>query len=94
MASSTSEKGAGGEDGGRDDSESRLARGGGEDPGNGELERLRLPLVPDWESVSEVRERMGDRYHNLRGWMRSSKMEARPDPGVSDAFNYHVTLSV
>ena len=65
IASSASEKGAGGEDGGKDDSESRLARGGGEDPGNGELERLRLPLAPDWKSVSEVRERMRDRYHIL-----------------------------
>lgn len=53
MTSSASEKGAGGEDGGRDDSESRLVRGGGEEPGNGELDRLRLPLAPDWKGMSK-----------------------------------------
>lgn len=43
-----SENGAGGEDGGRDDSDSRLVLGGGgEDPGNDGLERLRFPLAPD-----------------------------------------------
>ena len=73
IASSGSEKGAGGEDGGKDDSESRLlVGGGGEDPGNGELGRLRLPLAPDWKSVSEVRERMQDRYHIL-GWVGAIK---------------------
>lgn len=65
MPSSTSEKGAGGEDGGKDDSESRLVRGGGEDPGNGELERLRLPLAPDWKGMSEVLERELYLYHEV-----------------------------
>lgn len=65
MPSSASEKGSGGEDGGKEDSESRLVRGGGEDPGNGELERLRLPRAPDWKGVSEVQRRAGDRYHIL-----------------------------
>lgn len=55
IASSASEKGAGGEDGGKDDSESRLVRGG-EGPGNGELERLRLPRAPDCMGVSKVQE--------------------------------------
>jgi hypothetical protein len=70
--SSASEKGAGGEDGGKDDSESRLVRGGGEDPGNGELGRLRLPLAPDWKSVSKIREHMWDRYHIL-SWVDAIK---------------------
>jgi len=90
---STSEKGAGGEDGGKDDSESRLVRGGGEDPGNDGLERLRFPLAPDWKDVSEVRERMWDGYHILL-WMNAIKRDAReenaPDSDL-DAFNYHVT---
>ena len=89
---STSEKGAGGEDGGKDDSESRLVRGGGEDPGNDGLERLRLPLAPDWKDVSEVRERMRYRYHIL-SWVNAIKRDAREDAPDSDldAFNYHVT---
>ena len=74
MPSPESEKGAGGEDGGRDDPESRLVRGGGEDPGNGELERLRLPLAPDWESVSEVQEHMRDQYH-IPSWVDAIKWD-------------------
>ena len=74
ITSSWSEKGAGGEDGGKDDSESRLGRGGGEDPGNGELERLRLPLAPDWKSVSKVRANMRCRYHILL-WVDAIKLD-------------------
>ena len=72
IPSSTSEKGSGGEDGGKDDSESRLVRGGGEEPGNGELERLRLPRAPDWVDVSDIQGYGRDRYHNL-SWVDATK---------------------
>ena len=74
ITSSGSEKGAGGEDGGNDDSESRLVRGGGEDPGNGELVRLRLPLAPDWKSVSKVRTNIWGQYHIL-WWVDAIKLD-------------------
>ena len=66
--SSGSEKGSGGDDGGKDDSESRLVRGGGEEPGSGELERLRLPRAADWKGVREVQNHGRDKYHILL-WM-------------------------
>lgn len=65
IPSSGPEKGSGGEDGGKDEFESRLVRGGGEDPGNGELERLRLPRAPDWKGVSEIQGQTRDLYHVL-----------------------------
>lgn len=72
IPSSTSEKGNGGEDGGKDDSDSRLVRGGGEDPGSGELERLRLPRVPDWKGMSEGQGDSQDWYHIL-SWVDAIK---------------------
>lgn len=95
MISSASEKGAGGEDGGNDDSESRLIRGGGEDPGNGELVRLRLPLAPDWKSVSKVQANIWGRYHIL-SWVNAIKLDGENAScaiGVRlDASDHHVTI--
>jgi hypothetical protein len=92
IASSGSEKGAGGEDGGNDDSESRLVRGGGEDPGSGELVRLRLPLAPDWKSVSIARAIVWGRYHIL-SWVDAIKIDEENASAIGvrlDAFNHHV----